>query len=356
MESARQHRDMELTTLVDQVRAREFPYEARRPQRRDWIAYDDAQIHEIHDTLCSIRDAVDAAPNPPPQRGRGRPREYDPKDLAKVLLAQQYFEAANRPAQGCALLFKEKLGLGRVPHNKRIEHAYNDPDVRFVLDAVFAGSTAPARQDTHTVTLDGTGLPRSTKANWEQEKEDNTTAEARRRRFDGSVIMAALPSFLATAHTPLVVGFQNEAPTLETLLTQTARLLGGKLTGINVTGDAAFPSRAHCALISDLGATPFLFPKRNFTLAPKGSKAWRAMLDGFLDNTQEWLHAYHVRSASEAFNSRHKRRHPTPLRKIIDRRRETEKHARFTVDNLTQLGYLARARRNRPPSPARSTG
>lgn len=352
MESARQRQDMQLASLIRRVRAREFPYDARPKPKRDWAAYDAAQTREMHDTLCRIRDAVEAAPNTLIAQLTGRPREYTAKDLAKTLLMQQYFEASNRTAQGYALVFKEKLRLDRVPHYKRIELAYEHADTRAVLNAVFAESTRYAIFDTHTLSLDGTGLPRSTKANWEQEKDATITGEAKRRRFDGSVIMVALPSFLATAHTPLVVGMQNEAPTLNALLNATAPKFGGTLDGINVVGDAAFPSRAHCTRIAQLGATPYLFPRANFTLAPRGSKAWRAMLDGFLGDTQHWLAAYHVRSASESFNSRHKRRHPTPLRKIRDRRRETEKHARFTVDNLTQHGYL---QRQRPPRPHQTT-
>lgn len=345
MESARQRRDKQLAALVTRVRNRGFPYAPRPTARRDWAAYDDAQIHEIHDTLCWIRDAVDATPAIRHPRRRGAPRTYLAKDLAKTVLMQQYFEASNRVAQGEALLFKEKLALVRVPHYKAIERAYDDADTISTLDSVL-GQTTRLATDTETLTLDGTGLPRSGKANWEQEKTATDTDE-KRRRFDGSVVMVALPSFLATAHVPLVVGLQNEAPTLVPLLDATSRRMG-RLSGVAVTGDAAFPSRDNCDHIAGLGATPYLFPRSNFTLAPQGSKAWRAMLDGFLDNTQDWLAAYHARSSSESFNSRHKRRHPTPLRKRLDRRRSTEKHTRFIVDNLTQIGYLQR-RHNRCP-------
>ena len=343
MESARQKRDAELSRLIQRVRKREFPYEPRetRNRTRDWAAYTDAQIHEIHDTLLNIRRGVDAVPDAPRTRSPdgGPPFTYDAKDLAKTLLMQQYFEASNRVAQGYALLFSEKLGLARVPNYKAIERSYEDPDVRRILDDVFE-LTQPDIHPGETVSLDGTGLPRTGKANWESEKASKQDAEAKRARFDGSVVMMHAETFLATAHCTLIVGFQSESPTFQGLLDKTAQAQGGRLDGVNVVADAGFPSRANCTFTASLGATPYLFPKTKFTLAPKGSQPWRAMLDGFLDNTQVWLTVYHTRSGSEAFFSRHKRRHPTPLRKIIDQRRRTEKHARFLVDNLTQVGYL----------------
>lgn len=338
VESARQKRDQRLHQLVDQVRARKFPYEPRDPKPIDWGAYTDAQINELNDVMILIRDTVDAVPDQPALRhgGRGRAKEYDAKDLAKTLLVQQHFAISNRAAEGYARFLKEKLRLDRVPHYKAIERAYEDARVRHVLDEVFALTQLPEQDHIEGYTLDGSGLPRDVKGNWERDK---STKDAKKERFDGSVAMLTVPHMIVTAHVKRIVGFENESPTLKPLI-ETTVAHHGRLDGF-VTADAAFLSRANCDLIEKAGATPRIFPKRNATLNPGGSKAWRAMLDHFLDHTQDFLHEYHPRSLSEAHWSRDKTRHG-PLRRRIDRRRGLERHARFIEGNLARLAVLRR--------------
>lgn len=338
VESARQKRDQRLHDLVDQVRARKFPYEPREPKPIDWYSYTQAQINELNDVMVLIRETVDAVPEGPALRhgGRGRSKEYDAKDLAKTLLVQQHFQISNRAAEGYARFLKEKLRLERVPHYKAIERAYEDARVRRVLDEVFALTQLPERGQAEGYTLDGSGLPRDAKGNWERDK---TTKDAKKERFDGAVAMLTVPHMIVTAHVPRIVGFENESPTLKPLIEQTLTHYG-RLTGF-VTADAAFLSRTNCDLIQDAGATPRIFPKRNATLNPQGSKAWRTMLDHFLDHTQAFLHEYHPRSLSEAHWSRDKARHGR-LRRRVDRRRGLERHARFTEGNLARLAVLRR--------------
>jgi len=338
VESARQKRDQKLHALVDQVRARKFPYEPREAKPVDWAGYTEAQVNELNDVIVLIRETVDAVPEGPALRhgGRGRTKEYEAKDLAKTILMQQHFQISNRAAEGYARLFKEKLRLDRVPHYKAIERAYEDGRVRRVLDGVFALTQLPEQGHVEGFTLDGSGLPRDVKGNWERDK---TTKDAKKERFDGSVAMLTVPHMIVTAHVKRVIGFENESPTLQPLIEQTLTHYG-HLDGF-VTADAAFLSRKNCDAIDDAGAAPRIFPKRNSTLNPGGSKAWRKMLDHFLDHPQEFLREYHPRSLSEAHWSRDKARHGR-LRRRVDRRRGLERHARFTEGNLARLAVLRR--------------
>ncbi len=325
--------------LIGDVRERKFPYEAKEENPIDWAAYTEAQVEEVNDTLVLIRETVDATPEPePPRSHKGRTHEYTAHDLAKALLLQQYFQASNRVTQGYARLFKEKLALDRVPHYKAIERAYEDPRVKRVLHDVFELTQQPERGHIQGLTLDGSGLPRSVKANWESQKH---TPQAKREHYDGSVTMLTVPHLMVAAHVPLAVGFDNEFPTLKPLLEATVAR-HGRLNGAVVTGDAAFLSRANCTLIEAHGGIPRIFPKRGVTLAPQGHRAWTRMLDAFVENPQGWLRDYHARSGSECHWGRDKHRNPRPLRRRLHRRRGTEKHLRFTTDNLTRLAYLRR--------------
>ncbi len=332
-------RDHALNKIINEVRERKFPYETKQETPIDWAAYTQAQIEEVNDTLILIRETVDAVPEPEaPRSQKGRTVEYAARDLAKTLLLQQYFQSSNRVTQGYARLFREKLNLDRVPHYKAIERAYEDARVRRVLDDVFDLTQRPEQGHVQGLTLDGSGLPRSVKANWESQKQ---TPQAKREHYDGSVTMLTVPHLMIAAHVPLAVGFDNECPTLKPLLEATVKRHGA-LNGAIVTGDAAFLSRDNCTLIEDYGGVPRIFPKRGVTLAPQGHRAWTRMLTTFLENPQGWLRDYHARSTSECGWNRDKHRNPRPLRRRLHRRRGTEKHLRFTTNNLTRLAYLRR--------------
>jgi hypothetical protein len=213
---------------------------------------------------------------------------------------------------------------------------------------------------------DGSALPRSRKANWESDKRKRSgskkskkakgapadpKAEAARKAekaaahakvYDGAVGMVTVPGNIWVGHVPHPVGRGSESPTLEPLVDQVTRRLGG-LWG-HVRLDAAFVARENCTLIEEAGGVPRIFPKRGLTLLAKGHPAWRRMLLAFLADTQSWLREYYARNSSESRWGTHKHRHP-PLRRRRPRRLATERSTRFVTDNLVALAYLGRLRR-----------
>jgi hypothetical protein len=74
-----------------------------------------------------------------------------------------------------------------------------------------------------------------------------------------------------------------------------------------LTLDAGFIDRKLTELISQSGMKPFIFPKKGLTFKAKGSLAWKKMLNNFINNVQDWLKEYHIRSNVESFFSSIKR-------------------------------------------------
>ena len=74
-----------------------------------------------------------------------------------------------------------------------------------------------------------------------------------------------------------------------------------------LTLDAGFVDRKLTQLIHDSGLVPYIFPRKNLTLSPKGYPAWRVMWLKLLRSVQEWLREYHIRSYTESFHSSFKR-------------------------------------------------
>jgi transposase len=98
----------------------------------------------------------------PEKKERGRPPKPQ-KDLAKAVLMQQYFGVSNRVTEGPVNLFREKMEICSRFSYKAIERAYEIPEVTLILQEVFKIVQEPISDKEHNFSIDGSGLPTSTK-------------------------------------------------------------------------------------------------------------------------------------------------------------------------------------------------
>lgn len=321
-----QRRDL-LQALIVQVRKREFPYEARPAKTTDWTAYTTAQIHELDDVIRSIGLTVEAAARrfKKERRGRGRP-PVPAVDVAKAVLLQQYFGTANRQTEGLLLLFKEKLGLSTEFTYKTIERAYGNPRVVALLDQLFELTQDSIRQLETGLGVDATGLPKSVKKNYADDKTPDGAEMTQTTLGLTTLMLTRIVLLRGRAEVSTFPDAMRGAETFPHLE--------------KVVGDAAYLSRPNCTLVEDLEATPYFFPKRGITFKRLGSAAWVHMLGDFLAQPQAWLHEYHDRSLVECFNRVWKHDFPAPLARRLQPRRSTEVLARGIDYNLKRAGYL----------------
>ena len=64
------------------------------------------------------------------------------------------------------------------------------------------------------------------------------------------------------------------------------------------------------------------------------------ILYGFMDNAQEWLETYHMRSISESVNSMINRKMLFKIRKRLPNRKRMEEYLKVNMHNLRQFNYL----------------
>ena len=326
-----------LDMLIKELKDKEFKYIPREEREIDWSSYDEAQLNEINDMLLMIRDTVDEAAirlgiKGAKFEGPGRP-PYPPEDLAKAILIQQYFCVANRLAAGLVLLFKEKMGMKHTFSYKTIERAYEDPLVTLILNEVFKMTQEPVKELEKNFSGDGTGLPTSMKQNWERDRDD----EEKHAGYEKMVAMIGTTYKLISAVEFPENPMAHDSPFLGPLLQETA----GSYSSIElVCLDEAFLSRGNCDLIERIGAVPRISLKRGTTLKRKGSWAWTEMLMDFMEDPQQWLREYHLRSISETVLSVYKRDFCAPLRRRIPRRKKREAFSRVCDYNMKRLCYL----------------
>ena len=323
--------------MMERLKNDDFKYTPKEEKEIDWAKYDQAQINEINNMLLLMRDMVDEAcrrlkiEEVSEKKERGRPPK-PPRDLAKVVLMQQYFGVSNRLTEGLVNLFREKMDIRSRFSYKAIERAYEIPDVTLILQEVFKIAQEPIRDKEHNFSIDGTGLPTSTKQNWEQDKKKSET-----KGYEKMIAMVGTTYKMISAVTITENPEGNESPYLEPLVLETAK----KYDEVDlVTGDAAYISRDNCNIIASIGAIPRIYPKRGITLRQKGSKAWTAMLLSFITDPQKWLEEYHSRSISDTANSTYNTVFPVALRRKKTVRRKQEAFTRVCDYNLKRRCYL----------------
>ncbi len=105
-------------------------------------------------------------------------------------------------------------------------------------------------------------------------------------------------------------------------------------------GHALYSSRNACSTVDSYGVRPYFLPKSNVKFSAKGVESWKMMLYDFINNTQQWLETYHMRSISESVNSMTKSKMPFKIRKRLPQRKRMEEYLKINMHNLRQFNYL----------------
>ena len=337
---------------IESVRSKEFGYRPKQPARRPWPGYNTAQENEFPEVIGLIGSMVGKASEsfrPAPRFDAVGREPYSKRDMARLVLAQQYEGRCNRVSIGLLSMFKRHLGIqGEFhPTYKTLERAYDDSDVISLLNEVFFLTQLPVKDLEHDFAMDGTCHPTTIKQNWESSKDEILrlteserhagAKERKRHEFEKTVLAVGTTFKIIACFARTKSPFSNESPYLRPLLEQVVELYA---MVAKVCVDSGLLSRENCALIEGAGALPRMFPKKGLSMKARGSPAWRRMMVEFVEETQTWLREYHSRSIVETVNSTLKRLFVVPLRKKLVERKATELLARIVVYNIRQLVYL----------------
>lgn len=348
-------KERRLQEIVSSVREKEFKYESRERKHINWKAYDKAQYREMSEMLKFIRKLVDLAEErvearkrPTKQKPFGRPAEIPPSDVLKVLLMQTYLGVSNRVAEGLELIFNEKLGLRTDFCYKEIERAYDDADVRALMNEVRKLSNEPVKGLETTFSIDGTGYSTSSKQNYQSDRskqqKENASKKAASDYFPSgekpyvsSVGVLGVRYKLYASWSNTVDRHCGERSMFEDVFSDAIEMHPSMDVFL---GDGLYANRPTCAAVSSHGITPVFLPARNVTMKKKKVQSWVDMLTWLVDHPQEFLRVYHLRSISETGYSMDKRAFPKRIRKRLAARKRTETSLRYLCHNLKQLVYI----------------
>ena len=281
----------EFQKLVVKMREKGF-YTSQVQRSIDWSAYTLNQINDLMDTLKFVRTNVDKVHEPRENNSVGRPAT-DAGDLAKAILFVEMVGIPERKAEGWLVLIGHHLGIENKIDDRVLGKAYQNREVISILEKVFdENKTSDGKMGG-----DGTGLEGSREENYESTKKKTnyltSIVDSREvvQQFDlGNKQECRAMHDLVHR---LKIEFKKEI----SILTTNAKL----------ALDAGFVDRKLVQLIEDSGMVPFVFPKKNNVITPKGYPAWGRMCKKIVEDVQAWLAEYHIRSHTESFHSSLKR-------------------------------------------------
>lgn len=267
-------------------------YIPKAQQEVDWSAYTTNQINDLIDTLKFIRNEVDRVHQPREHVAVGRP-PTDAGELAKAILFAELIGIPERKAEGWLILIGHHLGIENHIDDRVLGKAYQNKEVISILEKVFENN----KTNNGEMCGDGTGLEGSRKENYESTKKKTNYLTS---VIDSHEVVQQFDTgnkHERTAMKYLVEKIKIEIKKGLNLLMKKAKL----------TLDAGFVDRKLTQLIEDSGITPYIFPKKNNVITPKGYPAWGQMCKKIIENVQTWLAEYHIRSHAESFHSSFKR-------------------------------------------------
>jgi len=287
----------EFRELVPKLREKGF-YKPKEQRKISWPEYNLSQINEAKDLLSFIRNSVDSC-RLLYHKKAGRPLT-NPKALAKAILVCELLGLPERQAQGWLEILGPFLGINITLDDRVIGNAYSRPEVGFILKQVFEKT----KNSDGILSGDGTGIENSRKQNYESNKR---TSDYMVSIVDSREIVQAFE--------------------LEKSEHKAIKILIEQVKGDSLRLDAGFVDRELTRRVSELGMTPFIFPKKNLKL--NLGMPWQLMYLDLFFETQEWLREYHQRSHTESFHSMK----INPISKL------TQITARIIIHNFRKLSY-----------------
>jgi transposase len=299
--------------------------------------------YKIADILESIRDVVIIAFSRMTERKRGAGRPpINNAEIVKVMLIHAYFGTANRIVEGFLRLFGEKLGVSSSLSYKTIERGYDPDRTKKLLDEILRIINESGNSNEKVFSTDGIGNPATMKINYESRRSQQRTEMEKNTKKDHD--KKETDAFAVCVHSKIISRFWTsdnhsigEVSYFHAITEDTVSMC--PCIGI-MLGDALYSKRKICSITESYGIMPYFMPKTNATFRSGGVQSWKMMLYDFIDDMQEWLENYHMRSISECVNSMIKKKMPLKIRKKLPQRKSAEEFLKANMHNIRQYNYL----------------
>lgn len=110
-----------------------------------------------------------------------------------------------------------------------------------------------------------------------------------------------------------------------------------------VIGDKGYSSRKNCQIVADKKGIPYLAFRVNTTTMARGCSAWKISFNAYMDNPENWMTNYHMRSVIESVFASIKQCWGSEVRSRKSWLRRKELSIKVVAYNVKRVLYLKRA-------------
>ncbi len=304
------------------------PHPYKRKYVQNWSSYNDAQTHEKFMFLKILSEIVDSINIRNYGTNRGRPPLLL-SDMIKCCCIKVYDCSSARRAISDLKIAEVLHYVNRVPHfNSLIGYFRNQYMTRFLQDLIRLTSIPLAPFETK-FSPDATGFSTYNKDKWLKVRLD----WHKHRDYKKLHIMTGTHTNIITS-AKVTEGTSHDSPHFKELLKETATNFNIK----EVSADPGYLSRENAQAIEDIGAAPYILPKKNTTALSKGhTPAWNRMINLFKENEAKFRLHYHQRSNVEATFSMVKRKFGDFVRNKTEKAQENEILCKIVCHNIAVL-------------------
>lgn len=287
---------MESVISLPQIKIAEKPGREYIPEPyknktiRDWSAYHQSQVSEKPYFLAILNSVVDSLSIKTYGGGNGRP-PMALSDMIKSCIIKVYEgRSSRRSISDIDIAFLLRY-VSRKPHFNTLLKYMNSPYLTKFLENLVALTSAPLAPFEKDFAADSSGISSSFKDNWVQVRLD---FQNHHKFMKLHTICGVRTNVIAGVK--VTEGKAADSPQFKELLHQAFKNFKIR----EVSADAGYLSRENVQAVEDIGAKPFIMPRKGVTARAHGSLAWHRMIRMFDNKETLFLKKYHKRSNVEA--------------------------------------------------------
>ncbi|MEE9238436.1 MAG: transposase [Thermodesulfobacteriota bacterium] len=299
----------------------------KKKYTQDWKIYYQACRTEKLMFFRIIKDAVDYLIIEKNYINNGRPPAFF-SDIVKSICIKSYHNLSTWRLESELRLAKSMGVIDHVYKKSCISNYMKSKDVAEVLHELYKIIAEPLVPIETQYAADATGIANAYKAKkWVDVRLDKQEHKQYNKLH---ILSGTITNVIISAK--ITEGMKHESPIFKDLM------IGIKRFKVKeISADAGYLSRKNCELIQDIGAVPYILPKKNVRTLSKGSASWHRMIIMWKKHQMLFATHYHRRSNVESTFGMIKRKWGDFCRCKLPVTQENEILARIICHNAAVL-------------------
>ena len=251
---------------------------SKRRYVQNWSAYNQAQTKEKFMSLKILHEAVESIGIKTYGKSRGRP-PFELKDMIKCCCIKVFngFSARRTiPELEIAHILRY---ISKKPHFNSIINYMNNPYITSFLKEIITKLSIPLAPYEKRFAIDATGFSTFNRDKWVKVR----LQHVRHRDYKKLNAFCGVYTNIITS-AKVTNGKEADSPHFRELLHNIAKDFKIK----EVSADAGYLSRDNAEAVEEIGAKPFIMPKKNTTTKRGGLSAWGRMIRLFQQNESKF--------------------------------------------------------------------